>query len=72
MRGGIVERSMTIFCRDALEVGRDDCGELSEDMVKVVWYFLSVCKAVDNYQKMATRLFLCPAGKVATVGPLKG
>jgi len=35
IRGGIVERSMDIFCRDALEVGRDDCGELSaEDMVK--------------------------------------
>ena len=35
-RGGIVERSMKSDVLDSLEEGRDDCGELSEDIVKTV------------------------------------
>lgn len=34
-RGGIVERSMDIGVRDSLEDGRDDRGELSEDILKL-------------------------------------
>ena len=41
---------MDILCRDALEVGRVDCGELSEDIVKA-WCFLGAGKARENYQK---------------------
>ena len=32
-RGGRVERSMLMGVRDSLEVGRDDDGELSEDIL---------------------------------------
>lgn len=50
IRGGIAERSIDILCRDALEVGRVDCGELSEDMVKG-WCFLKACKAFVNMMR---------------------
>jgi len=50
IRGGIADRSIDILCRDALDVGRVDCGELSEDMVKV-WCFLNACKAFENDEK---------------------
>jgi hypothetical protein len=32
VRGGMVERSIESGVRDSLEVGRDDCGELWEDI----------------------------------------
>ena len=36
MRGGIVERSIESGVRDSLDVGREDCGELSADMFELL------------------------------------